>query len=398
MTVGQRIAAYRKKKGYSQEDLAAMMNVTRQSVSRWESDATLPDIDRLITLSTLLGISLEEMLGMEKDAQEGNREGLSEEQLVRVLSEYNEESREKTKKGIRKAALICGFLAASLVQIMYVRLKVNNEETERIMTQRLDTIENNMSLMQMEFESQIKASSWPENLVMSEYELKYVSGDYEKGSAVVSLDGQLSVSTSAVSFYAMDKEGNRYLSKDCVFESSSGRIRGTVEVPVKDRLTWQIRTDDQTVSLHKGESCIYYLKSLSNIQMNMELTYDGEMGDGARSIQLYVPVYSQTPFLQEDAEIMADVYADGIKKDTVTLAYSEEFTEGRRKQDLIDQGEEYEGSSYVFTGSYTLPGKGKYLFVPRAKLKDGRTGEPYYSMQYSWDEKYGWVFEQIFSD
>ena len=101
MTVGQRIAAYRKKKGYSQEDLAAMMNVTRQSVSRWESDATLPDIDRLITLSTLLGRSLEEMLGMEKDAQEGNREGLSEEQLVRVLSEYNEESREKTKKVIR---------------------------------------------------------------------------------------------------------------------------------------------------------------------------------------------------------------------------------------------------------------------------------------------------------
>ena len=102
--------------------------------------------------------------------------------------------------------------------------------------------------------------------------------------------------------------------------------------------------------------------------------------------------------LQEDAEIMADVYVDGMKKDTVTLAYSEEFTEGRRKEDLIDQGEEYEGSSYVFIGSYTLPGKGKYLFVPRAKLKDGRTGEPDYSMQYSWDEKYGWVSEQIFNE
>jgi hypothetical protein len=264
------------------------------------------------------------------------------------------------------------------------------------MTQRLDTIENNMYLMQMEFESQIRASSWPENLVMSEYDLKYVSGDYEKGKVLVSLEGLLSVSTADASFYAMDEEGNKYLSKDCVFDSSSGRIRGTVEVPVRDKLTWQIRTDDQTVSLHKGDSCLYMLKSLHNLQMNMEVRYEQELDNEARRMLIYVPVFTQTPFLQEEAEVTADVYVNGIKKDTVKLAYNAEETAGRREQYRIDQGQYFEGSSYVFTGTYTLPGKGKYLFVPRAKLKDGRTGEPYYSMQYSWDEKYGWTSEQIF--
>lgn len=391
MTVGQRIAAYRKKKGYSQEDLAAMMNVTRQSVSRWESDATLPDIDRLITLSTLLGISLEEMLGMEKDAQEGNREGLSEEQLVRVLSEYNEESREKTKKVIRRTAFVSIGAALLLFLMIYAGLSEKNARTEQAINQRLDILENDMNLMKIDFDSAIRAGSRPENQVMSSYELKYVSGDYQKGTAVVSLDGILSENTSKVSFYAQDRDGKQYVSKDFVFDPSSGRIKGTAEVPIIDNLSWMIRTDSRTVSLHKGDSCVYLLGSLSNVQMNFET--DTKQDDNEPVVQITGYIFSQAQFAPEDADVEIDIYQDGTKKDTIPLSYDNEQTVIRNQENgepAFDQ--------MIYTGSYTLSEDKPYTFAPRVSLKDGRSGRTDYTIQYSRDEKYGWVFEQIFSD
>ena len=53
MTLGERILKYRKKAGISQEELADKLNVTRQSISLWETDQTIPTIDNLITLSNI---------------------------------------------------------------------------------------------------------------------------------------------------------------------------------------------------------------------------------------------------------------------------------------------------------------------------------------------------------
>ena len=48
MTTGQRIAAKRKERELSQEALGEALGVSRQSIYKWESDASLPDIDKLI--------------------------------------------------------------------------------------------------------------------------------------------------------------------------------------------------------------------------------------------------------------------------------------------------------------------------------------------------------------
>lgn len=53
MTIGQTIAAERRKLGLSQEQLGEKMGVTRQSISKWESDAALPELEKLIALSRL---------------------------------------------------------------------------------------------------------------------------------------------------------------------------------------------------------------------------------------------------------------------------------------------------------------------------------------------------------
>lgn len=54
MTIGERISAKRKEKGYSQEYVAERLNVSRQAVSKWETDATVPDTHHLIALAGLL--------------------------------------------------------------------------------------------------------------------------------------------------------------------------------------------------------------------------------------------------------------------------------------------------------------------------------------------------------
>ena len=65
MTIGKRIAHLRKKKGLTQEELANAMGVSPQAVSKWENDQTCPDISALPTLSKLLGVTVDELLGCE---------------------------------------------------------------------------------------------------------------------------------------------------------------------------------------------------------------------------------------------------------------------------------------------------------------------------------------------
>ena len=69
MTIGQRIAEKRRERGLSQEALGEALGVTRQSISKWEGDGSLPEIDKLITMSRLFGVSVGWLLGEEAEEQ-----------------------------------------------------------------------------------------------------------------------------------------------------------------------------------------------------------------------------------------------------------------------------------------------------------------------------------------
>ena len=60
--VGERLNALRQERGMSQQAIAALMNVTHQAVSKWETGAALPDIQTLLALSKLYRVSMEELL------------------------------------------------------------------------------------------------------------------------------------------------------------------------------------------------------------------------------------------------------------------------------------------------------------------------------------------------
>jgi transcriptional regulator with XRE-family HTH domain len=62
MTLGKRIALCRKKSGMSQEDLADRLSLSRQAVSRWETDAALPDVEKIIQLSRIFNVTTDYLL------------------------------------------------------------------------------------------------------------------------------------------------------------------------------------------------------------------------------------------------------------------------------------------------------------------------------------------------
>lgn len=65
MTTGEKLAALRREKGFTQEQLAETLHVSRQSVSRWEMDAAFPETDKLVRLSRLLNCSIDFLLNNE---------------------------------------------------------------------------------------------------------------------------------------------------------------------------------------------------------------------------------------------------------------------------------------------------------------------------------------------
>lgn len=62
MNIGENIYNYRTEKSMSQTDLANALEVSRQSVSKWENNSAVPDLERIIKMSELFGVSLDELV------------------------------------------------------------------------------------------------------------------------------------------------------------------------------------------------------------------------------------------------------------------------------------------------------------------------------------------------
>jgi transcriptional regulator with XRE-family HTH domain len=65
LKIGEKIAKYRKQKGYTQEQLGELVGVSGQAVSKWENGG-VPDTYLLPTISKVLGVSIDALFGVEK--------------------------------------------------------------------------------------------------------------------------------------------------------------------------------------------------------------------------------------------------------------------------------------------------------------------------------------------
>ena len=93
--IADRLVKLRKKYGYSQEELADKLGLSRQAVSKWERAEASPDTDNLICLAKLYGVSLDELLATDEDIDTIVKEQVKEEKKE---DEPNEESSKSSEK------------------------------------------------------------------------------------------------------------------------------------------------------------------------------------------------------------------------------------------------------------------------------------------------------------
>lgn len=105
MTFAEKLKIIRKQAGMSQEQLAEKLGVSRQAVTKWETDAGIPDIENIMAISALFNISIDELLSNEKGTKKTT------EYLFESVTEYDidEQKRFDMKFGGAKQFVLSGY-------------------------------------------------------------------------------------------------------------------------------------------------------------------------------------------------------------------------------------------------------------------------------------------------
>ncbi|SEP91572.1 DNA-binding transcriptional regulator, XRE-family HTH domain [Lachnospiraceae bacterium RM5] len=112
MEFNNKLYELRKQKGFSQEELAGRLNVSRQTISKWEIGESTPDMEKLIAISDLFEVSLDELVKGEKAESRETSEQTSKSELYSDIKEnvLTEENKVKAKKGLKIAGIIVGII------------------------------------------------------------------------------------------------------------------------------------------------------------------------------------------------------------------------------------------------------------------------------------------------
>lgn len=223
MTVGQRIAQKRKEQNLSQEALGERLGVSRQSIYKWESDAALPEIDKLIALSRLYGVSVGWLLGVEpmpSEPAESPAEDpaeLTEQQLKMVQEIANqylaarlEPVKPQSRWGRRLLIAVCGLLVAAVLTISAKVDRLNNQYAN---------LQNAVGNVESSVKRQIGGiSSRVEEILKSQNNLTA-----EYGADILSADPQNE--TVTFSLYAVPKTYVDGMSAEFTAEDGSGTLK-----------------------------------------------------------------------------------------------------------------------------------------------------------------------------
>ena len=127
MNISQKILLQRKKKGISQEDLANALNVSRQAVSKWESSQSVPDMDKIVALSSYFNITTDYLLKDEIETIDGadnySSKNVDMQMLNKELSENDFQNiryeAEKKKHTSYWLLIIAPFIMILIISIFY---------------------------------------------------------------------------------------------------------------------------------------------------------------------------------------------------------------------------------------------------------------------------------------
>ena len=110
MEFNNKLYELRKQKGLSQEELAGRLNVSRQTVSKWEVGESSPDMEKLVAISELFDISLDELVLNKAPKKEEASEQIVKSEMYSDFKKHilTEDNKKKAKKGLKIAGIVLG--------------------------------------------------------------------------------------------------------------------------------------------------------------------------------------------------------------------------------------------------------------------------------------------------
>lgn len=201
-TLGRRIQEGRRAAGLSQESLGERLGVSRQAVSKWESDASVPDLENLIAMSRIFGVTIGDLLGVEPEtAEEPSAEeapeasggesgdaapdkGLTDRELAAVeaiVQKYLEAARRprwSRRRKVLAGAAICAVLALAVCALSSSFFSLENR-LDQVQSQ-VYGIERSVGNQIGSLTGQISGLLAEQNSLISGYDIRVTDYDLEQ--------------------------------------------------------------------------------------------------------------------------------------------------------------------------------------------------------------------------
>ncbi|MCD8148146.1 MAG: helix-turn-helix transcriptional regulator [Clostridiales bacterium] len=373
MTIGERISDLRKKNGYSQEMLGEKLGVSRQAVSKWESDAALPEIDKLVELAKLFEVTVGFLLGVEEAKQVPesadqmreesgqSQDNVKQERGVEaVLEKYFEElskeenlSRTKALKRRRRSRIGYGVLTAvtgacvACVVVLFVCVSDLRKETADLQDQ-IYNVQASVDSISSSIAAQVESILSEQNSILTQSSLEFESADYVNKTVIVRLEAVPKETVDSVDdilFTAKLADGETLQAEDVSLDES-GIVTARIELPMENDIDFYLRVGDNTVWLSDEGS--YYDDLMESLVPTFATSLGGTWYASNNAVwdadmELYV----------SDAESVVVKQTDSAPEVSLWLMRGEEKIQ-ELDYEKVDQDDEYILECWGVTAAFEL--------------------------------------------
>ena len=134
--LGENIKTYRQKKGYTQEDVANRLHVTRQTISKWEKNYSVPDAEVFVKLADVLEVQTSQLLEVKVDSevQTEEKQNAYAEQLAHIAEQMAIRNRQRKRIwktiGITFAVIIVIYIILIVMNIAFFSVYPTTEDVQ----------------------------------------------------------------------------------------------------------------------------------------------------------------------------------------------------------------------------------------------------------------------------
>ena len=230
MKFDENLRAFRKQKEFSQEYLAEKMNVSRQTISKWENGTAMPDLKKLTDLAKLFDVSMDELLGTSSpDYNSEPTDNAELESVKRELEEYKDKNKKTTAVlGAVSAVLVVALIIVSVNlsnSIKNLQSKIDGLPANQVIYQN-DSEDDNSILSDVDcYISKVDKDN-PDNVEMT---FTYSPKTYAKGTSVIFTVTDALKSTDPQTAVEAELSGNSFCAVVPIKMSGSNTVSISVD-------------------------------------------------------------------------------------------------------------------------------------------------------------------------